>query len=86
MSQTMPPLVPVPVDDVPDVEVEVEVELSGDAVLNDESAAEVSDPADTVVISGWLMLPKLDAAPPPPQVVRQPIRARATRARMGSQS
>ena len=64
MSQMMPSLVPVLVDDGPE---DVEVELSSDGALVDESAAEVSDPAGTVVISGWVIPPKLDAPPPPPQ-------------------
>ena len=49
MSQTVPSLVPVLVDDAPD---EVEVELSCDGPPVDEFAAEVSEPAGTVVISG----------------------------------
>jgi len=67
MSQTVPSLVPVLVDDVPEV---VEVELSCGGPLLDESAAEVSDPPGTVVISGWVMPPKLDAPLSPPQADR----------------
>lgn len=80
MSQTMPSVVPVLVDDASE-DVELEVELSCDCVLVDESAAEVSDPAGAVVISGWVMPPKLDAPPPPPQAARALVRtnARATR-------
>jgi len=79
MSHTRPSLVPVLVDDASE---DVEVELSCNGVLVDVSAAEVSDPAGTVVISGWVMLPKLDAPLPPPQADRL-LRARASRARMG---
>jgi len=79
MSQTMPSLVPLLVDDASE---DVEVELPGAGPLVDESAAEVSDPAGTVVISGWVMPPKLDAPPPPPQADTL-LRARPRRARMG---
>src|SRR5215213_1712283 len=58
MSHTMP-FVPVLVDDASEV---VEVELSGDGPLVEESAAEVSDPAGTVVSSGRVMPPKLDVS------------------------
>ena len=47
-----------------------------------DSAAEVSDPAGTVVISGWVMLPKLDAPFPPPQAERVLVSIRASGARM----
>ncbi len=63
MSQTVPSLVPVLVVDAAE---DVEVELSGDGALVDESAEEVPDSTGTVVISGWVMLPKPDTPPPPP--------------------
>ena len=80
MSQMMPSLMPVLVDDASE---EVEVELSCDGALVEESAAEVSDPAGTVVTSGWVMPPKLDAPPPPPQETAL-ARAKAVGTRMGT--
>jgi len=83
MSQTVPSLVPVLVDDAAE---DVEVELPSDGPLVDVSAAEVSEPAGTVVISGWVMLPKLDAPPPPPQAVRALVSVTASEGRMGTMS
>jgi len=82
MSQTTP-LVPALVDDSSE-EDDVEVELSGDGVPV-ESATELPDSTGTVVISGWVMPPKLDAPPPSLQADRLLVRARARRLRTGSQ-
>jgi hypothetical protein len=76
MSQIRPSLVPVLVDEV------VEVELL--CALVEESPVEVSDPAGTVVTSGWVIPPKLDAPPPPPQAVRALVSITASEARMGT--
>jgi len=79
----MPSLVPVLVDDASE---DVEVELSGDGPLVDESAAEVSDPAGTVVISGWVMPPKLDAPLPPPQADKALVSVKVSGTRMDTMS
>jgi len=62
--------------------VEFEVELPCDGPLVDESAADVSVPAETVVISGWVTLPKLDAPPPPPHAGRSEARVSPWRTRI----
>ena len=62
---------------------EVAAVLAGDPLgPEDLPAAEVSDPAGMVVISGWVTPPKLDAPPPPPQAGRSEARANPWRTRI----
>ncbi len=74
-------LVPVLVDDASD---DVEVEVSWGGALVDESPVEVSDPTGKVVISGWVIPPKLDAPPPPLQAERACVSVRGRSRRMGT--
>jgi hypothetical protein len=72
---------------VDDAVVDVEVELSAaDPVDDEELTAEVSDSAGTVVTTGWVTPPKLEAPPPPPQAERALARVRARRGPMGATS
>jgi hypothetical protein len=82
MSHTVPLLVLVLVVEDDDLD----VELSPAGPLVEDSAAELSDAAGTVVTAGCVTPPKLDGPAPLPQAARLLVSVRARRARMGSQA